>query len=272
VTVQTRHGLLTIDTADRYIARSLYCKGEFELDLMLRTAAHLRSIGAIPAKGTGTLLDLGANMGVTSVGMLTHDEFDRAIAIEPAPRNFELLQRNVRQNGLDRRVVCLPLAVSDRSGTVSFELSDTNFGDHRVRLEGGTKHEELDRESDRRVISVPSRPIDEMLAALPREFTDPLALVWMDVQGFEGFAIRGGASLFADAPPVMTEVWPYGIRRSGMAIAEFVALVQSHWSRFWRLRGPRGDRHFASHPISAFSTVVDELGLGGAYDNILLTR
>jgi FkbM family methyltransferase len=273
VTVPTRHGLLSLDTSDRYIARTLYRKREYELGLMLQTVAHLRAIGMVPAKGAGTFLDVGANLGVTCLGMLTHGEFERAIAIEPAPRNFDLLRRNVHQNGFDARVICVQVAVSDRPGTLSFELSDTNLGDHRVRVGAGADpHPDRYRESQRSVISVRSETIDATLASLPVEYTDDLALVWMDVQGFEGFAIRGGGRLFGAGRPTVIEVWPYGLRRTGMAMGEFVDLVRAHWSRFWMLRGPKRNRHFVPYPVSVFETVFDELGFDGEYENVILTR
>ncbi len=56
---------------------------------------YLRDKNLIPGKGEGVLLDIGANIGIISIGMLTQGEMDRAIAIEPDPFNVELLRRNI---------------------------------------------------------------------------------------------------------------------------------------------------------------------------------
>lgn len=273
VTVATRHGRLTVDTHDRYIAKSLYCKREYELDLMLSTTAHLRAKGLIPEKGRGTVLDIGANMGVSSVGLLHNGEFERAVAIEPDPRNFNLLKKNMHQNGFDDRGLCLQYAVSDKPGKLEFELSDTNFGDHRVRHAGSRAASgELYQESARKVIEVEARTLDEIVATLPAAFRDTLSLVWMDVQGFEGYVFRGGPKTFGSHIPVATEIWPYGILRTGMSRADFCKIIQSTWTHYWMPRGQRKKKHFVQYPIEIFDTVFDELGLEGAYENVLLTH
>lgn len=262
---------MTVDTRDRFIAKSLFCRGEYELDLMLATTAHLRAIGLLGPRGTGTMLDIGANMGVTSVGMLHNQEFARAVAIEPDPHNFALLQKNAGQNGLHDRIICIQCAASDRPGQLQFELSNTNFGDHRVRGTGPAGSNEIYQESGRRVIHVEARPLDDMIAALPPEFRDSLALLWMDVQGFEGSVFRGASQLLKSPIPIATEVWPYGIARAGMSKADFCELIQASRPYYWMLRGPRGRQHFVKYPTSIFETVFDEVGDSGGYDNVLLT-
>jgi hypothetical protein len=97
-------------------------------------------------------------------------------------------------------------------------------------------------------------------------------MVWMDVQGFESFVIRGGAALFRTDIPLATEIWPYGIARAGVTRADFCELVKSTWPYYWMLRGERRRRHFVRYPTSVFETVFDELGDDGAYDNVLLTH
>ncbi|MFM7070895.1 MAG: FkbM family methyltransferase [Planctomycetota bacterium] len=134
ITVDTRQGKLTVSTADQIIGKSLFLHGGFEDAYVAATLSFLRAEGMLPAKGTGTVVDIGANLGVISIGMMRDAEFARAIAIEPDPYNFSLLQRNTRQNGLTPATfACLRRAVSDRAGEVPFELSKDNFGDHRVR-------------------------------------------------------------------------------------------------------------------------------------------
>jgi FkbM family methyltransferase len=273
VTIPTKQGLLTVDCADRYIAKSLYCRREYEQDLMQLVTTHLRATGLIPQKGKGTFLDVGANMGVTCVGMLHGGEFERAVAVEPDPRNVELLRRNMQQNGFEARSVCVHCAVSDRAGAIQLELSDTNFGDHRVRAAGSAdSNGERFGESRRRVIEVETKRLDDLMASLPREFSESLALIWMDVQGFEGHVIAGGPKIFTSGIPLATEIWPYGILRSGMTKDRFCDIVRATWSHYWMARGAKRSKHFVRYPIACFDTVFDELGFEGAYDNVILTR
>lgn len=271
-TFRTRHGILTVDTSDRTIARSLYCNRAYELDWMLEVASHLRSTGHLPAKGRGTVVDLGANMGVTSVGWLHVGEFERAIAVEPDPRNFALLERNLAQNGFASRAVCLQCAVGDRDGVLAFERSDTNFGDHRVRLGAPGAAAERFGESSREVIEVQCRTLDGLLSSLPVEFTKELALVWMDVQGFEAHVLRGGPRTFGTGVALATEVWPYGLQRAGTTPEEFCGLVRGYYPHYWIARGPKRAPRFVRYPTEMFHTVFDEVGFEGAYENVLFTR
>jgi len=267
ITISSRQGTFTIVTdADDPISRSLYFSGHFELDLIGQTLTCLRELGLCPPAGQGTVVDVGANIGVISVGMLNAGEFARAIAIEPEPRNFSLLERNVRQNRLGERVVCLPIAVSDRQGTVEFELSADNFGDHRVR----TTVREISAadafdETARQVISVPARRLDDALADLPSEETRDVALIWMDVQGHEGQVLRGSPRLLSRGVPVVAEFWPYGLARSGTSRGEFLDLTRQVFTSFWALRQGR----FVRHPIGALDRLFDELLGPNDFENLI---
>jgi hypothetical protein len=136
LTVSTKQGRFTINLGkEDYIGRDLYANGEYELEVVSATMDFLRSIGKCPPKGEGTVVDIGANIGVISIGLLHTGECHRAIAIEPEPRNVALIERNVRQNGLQSKYITLPFAASNQRGELVFELSDDNFGDHRVRTD-----------------------------------------------------------------------------------------------------------------------------------------
>jgi hypothetical protein len=132
VTLSTYQGRLTIYTRDQYIGRDLFVLREFEWGLSQEVVRWLESVRGW-RRGTGTFVDIGANMGVISVGMLHGGFFERAIAIEPEPGNFRLLTTNVRQNGLLDRVKCLQFAASDHSGDLKIALDGKNFGEHHVR-------------------------------------------------------------------------------------------------------------------------------------------
>jgi len=268
ITISSRQGKFTIATdADDPISRSLYFYGQFELDLVDQTLACLRDLGLCPSAGRGTVIDVGANIGVISIGMLHKREFARAIAIEPDPRNFSLLERNVRQNGFAESMLCLPMAVSDRKGTVEFELSADNFGDHRVRTTpAGLSAVDAFGEAARRVISVPARSLDDLLEDLSGEWTRDVALVWMDVQGHEGNVLRGARRLLSQGAPVVAEFWPYGLARSGMSRDEFLDLTREVFTSFWALRQGR----FVEHPIGALDGLFDELPGPNDFENLIL--
>jgi FkbM family methyltransferase len=266
ITIASRQGIFTIATdAEDPISRSLYFDGHFELDHIGQTLTCLRELGLCPSAGQGTVVDVGANIGVISIGMLHTGQFARAIAIEPEPRNFSLLERNVRQNKLDKRMVCLPVAVSDHQGTVEFELSADNYGDHRVRTIVSGAAADAFGETARRVISVPARRLDDLLAELPSDRTQDIALVWMDVQGHEGNVLRGARQLLSRRVPVVAEFWPYGLARSGTSRDDFRDLARQVFTSFWALRQGR----YVRHPIDALDRLFDELPGPHDFENLI---
>ncbi len=207
-------------------------------------------------------MDIGANNGVISIGALHTGELARAVAIEPDPFNFSMLRRNVDQNGLSSRVICLPVAASDQKGELVFELSPTNFGDHRVRKNTKESLAAPERwgELTRRVITVPADRLDGLLADLPEAFVETIAVIWVDVQGHEGYVFRGAKNILARGIPVVSEIWPYGIARSGLGPEQFCAMAESFWSSYCVFR----DGHIEQHDIRTFQ--VFYAGLGGRID------
>ena len=82
------------------------------MDLISNVIKFLRINNKCPVKGEGAILDIVANNGVISIGMLYTGEMSKAISIEPESQNFCLLQRNTKLNGLNDRISCLPFAAS----------------------------------------------------------------------------------------------------------------------------------------------------------------
>lgn len=274
-TVTTGQGRLTFATADNVIGKKLYIHREFESAWVDKALGFLRQTGRLPMRGSGTVLDIGANMGVISIGMLHTGEFEKAVAIEPDPNNYQFLQRNARQNDLgDDRYVCVPRALSDHEGETEFELSPDNYGDHRVRAVtataySGSRRRDRYDESRRRTIRVPMETLDQLITRLPEQVSRDIALVWIDTQGHEGRVFAGGQTLFSKNIPVVSEVWPYGIQRSGMSLPEFCRIAASYWSSYWVLTQPRT---LANRPISTLNRYLDELGDEGRGDNVIFTQ
>lgn len=271
--VSTLQGRFTVHTWDDYISKALYLSGQFELGMLTDALSFLRSRGLCPPRGSGTIVDVGANIGVIAIAALHTGEMARAIAIEPDPRNFALLERNVGHNDLHERMACLRVAVSDRPGEVPFEFCDWNPGDHRVRVSGPTGAADAaaagDRygESRRPVTAVPALPLDDLIAAQDPRFTAEITLIWIDVQGHEGHAFRGAERTLARGVPVMSELWPYGLRRAGFEAADFRSIARRHWRSFW-VRRPEG---YVAAPIDTIESLFEELGWEGNFTNVLFT-
>jgi FkbM family methyltransferase len=174
-----------------------------------------KKLGRPTVKGA-TCVEVGANIGTTTLPLVLRHGAQLCLALEPASTNLPLLRANLAANGVGPdRVRVLPVAASDRPGTVEFELSFTNSGDHRVRRhERRTANEpELYSESRRPVITVPAARVDDILDEQKVALGD-VGLVWIDTQGHEGHVLAGGPRLIASTAPIIMEYWPYGLRRA----------------------------------------------------------
>lgn len=234
LTVDSRNGRLTFDSRDSTIGRTLFVDRNWEYDLIFRTTTSLRRHGLLDPSRT-TLVDAGANIGSTTVAFLRDRVFRHAVAVEPDVLNYRLLERNVRQNGLQRRVLCLPIALGTASGNATLELSPDNFGDHRVRVAVAPGDY---GESDRDTRAVSMARLDDLLDRDDEFGLAAIGLLWIDVQGFEGHVLEGASRVLADRTPVELEFWPYGLARAGTSKDGFLGLLKASFSSVIDLRDP----------------------------------
>jgi len=231
---QALTGPIFVYADDTVIGSSIRDTGQFGEHLIDEVLSQLRERFGFNAD---TFIDIGANIGTHTIHALLDGRFKRAIAIEPEPRNFSLLQANVAIRGLNGRVRLLACALSDHVGEVEFELCPSNFGDHRVRVPVNGDLPDLG-ESDRAIVRVQTETADRVLGgAAPPWFQ---TLVWIDTQGHEAQILKGGqATLVANAGAVVMEFWPYGLERAGAksdyfeflrGSVEIFDLGRPHWS------------------------------------------
>lgn len=175
------------------ISRELFLRGHFELDLITEAMELLRKLSGRP-KGKGTVIDIGANNGVISIGMLFTGQLDRAVALEPEPTNYARLCENVALNRMDDSILRLNLALSDRKTSLTFELSESNYGDHRVRAasaSSGTR--EIFNEGKRPIITVPADTFDSLITELPWQVHERDRGCVDRCAGIRGLRVRGRA-------------------------------------------------------------------------------
>jgi FkbM family methyltransferase len=70
---------------------------------------------------SGALLDLGANIGLTTLWMATHYKFTHIVAVEPSHENAMLVQKNLMENGISGELI--EAAVGPEDGTTHFRAS-----------------------------------------------------------------------------------------------------------------------------------------------------
>ena len=189
------HGLsVLVSTSDQTIARSVYTAGDWD-PLLVGTVFRAMDDADEPYRGR-TFLEIGANFGVYALPAVATFGFGRAVAYEPDPNSFALLEDNIERNALADRVTAHNAALSEATGELTLQLGTMNAGDNRI----------VDPASagSRGTVSVPARVFDEEVAAgrIPLE---ELGLVWLDVQGHELEVLRGARSLLESDVPLVLE-------------------------------------------------------------------
>jgi FkbM family methyltransferase len=194
-----------VETSDFAVGRDTFRYGTYELSTMRVALDLIRRRAGVTLAGRH-FVDIGANIGTTTVPACRLFGASQAIAAEPASRAVRQLKINVIANDLDASVQVIQAAVSDKAGRLLLEVSDTNHGDNRVRV-GPAQAGEWNEDA-RRTEEVDVLTLDDIATRV----SDP-AIVWVDTQGHEGHVLAGGGSM-AQIPTVI-EYWPYALRRAG---------------------------------------------------------
>ena len=164
-------------------------------------------------EGRGSFLDIGANIGLVSIPLAKRRGV-RCLAFEPEPRNFHWLERNIARHGVASLFTTFNLALHSEATRLGFELSASNFGDHRVR---GAAPPEGEQERTR--IEVPAARLDDLVQL--EEFPRPI-VAKLDTQGAELRVLRGAERSLPHIDLMICEYWPYGLRRMGDSAAELI--------------------------------------------------
>jgi FkbM family methyltransferase len=209
----------------------------------------------------GIMLDLGGNIGLTSIPRVILGDVVAAYCAEPDPLNYACLVGNVVDNGLQGMVMPDWLAVGDRDGTVVLSRGRA-AGSHHV-LAGdapadGVRVGPIDpplRDGER--VEVPCLTVDSWIARL-RIDPDAITFVKVDVQGFELRVLRGASVLLAKRHVAwQLEMAPRTLEEAGTSVGDVCAALQQHFTHFIDLnRAIDGARH---RPIAALTGALDYL-------------
>lgn len=136
---------------------------------------------------SGTLLDLGANIGLTSVWLARRYSFDRVIAVEPDLNNASLVRRNLELNGINGEV--LEAAIGPREGVARFESNQSS---------------NLGKLSEK---GVPVT-MTTVAAILEKSACSRFGLVKIDIEGGEQDLFDGPTDWLASADAIIAEFHP----------------------------------------------------------------
>lgn len=124
-------------------------------------------------------IDVGANIGLSTLAFAGTAPNGRVLAFEASPRAFKFLEQNVRDNGF-ANVECIQCALSNREGTLRF-YEDPEFL-------AGSRIQDVASDPHRPSLEVASRTLDSELSKRDLQRLDILKV---DVEGYEQEVLEG---------------------------------------------------------------------------------
>lgn len=241
-------------TKDKAIARKVHAFGHFDFD-------KFELAMSLCGRKFENLIDVGANMGTICIPAIKRGFVGKAFAIEPEPLNFRHLMANIYLNDLAEKIKVFNCAVgAEDNQFLEFELSESNMGDHRVKVSSASGDW---NESDRKTIMVPSDSLNKILADLHEDDLKS-TLVWIDTQGYEGIALKGASVILEKKCPLVVEFWPYGLKRAN-CYASFKEALVKNYTVFYDLRLKQPPAYSVSE--QAIDILYDELGEANGNSN-----
>jgi FkbM family methyltransferase len=205
VGVVTPYGHFVMDSCDQGVSESLFAfRGNDDCPVLHEAVATAERHGKLQDRSLRAFVDVGANIGTTTVPALKSLGFGSAVAFEPSPQNLRLLRANIALNDLADEVRVVPTAVGAEVSRMTLWLGEANHGDHRL-----WHRDNLGLQAMSGSVDVDVQPLDQLLADIP----DP-GMVWIDTQGYEGFVLAGAPATLRKGIPIVTEFWPDGMKAS----------------------------------------------------------
>lgn len=166
-------------------------------------------------------LDVGACHGLFALAFAQGRPETEAVAVDPSPLAWEVLEANVRKNP-GARVTPVRAALGEAPGTLAMRYS--------------WHHLEADPEAagSPGTVEVPLRTVDALCAELGFHPD----VVKVDVEGYELAVLRGALrTLREDRPVLFLELHPQRLRELGRSAGEVAALLEDLGYRVFDLRG-----------------------------------
>ena len=161
------------------------------------------------------VVDIGANLGWHALHAARHRNVEAVVAFEPDLFNAWLLERNLAQNRIDNVIVdCRAVGAAPGVARL-YRYKSSNAGRHSFAADHGYGSRQ-----------VPITDLDGALAALG--FGDrPIAVIKIDVEGYEPAVIAGARQALDRTDAVILEYSPDLSRAGGLSADDMLVRLQS---------------------------------------------
>lgn len=196
-------------------------------------------------KAGDTFIDVGANIGcVTAAGSLTVGENGVVFSVEPHPQTYKYLQKTVSMNQC-KNVKTFNIALGAETGVV-------NFSDER-------------RKDDSNCVSTTAEtgirvPCTTLSSLVEEHAVSRIALLKVDVEGFEMQVLRGADAILDRVDCIYIEVLEHTLRKFDASTSDVLALLKSHGFKCYYFKDDR----------SNVVAVTDQVQLGSLQNELEL--
>lgn len=190
-----------------------------EVDLFFKLAETW--YGIKPETG-GYFLDVGANIGTTSLYAKKRNPLLKIIGFEPMAENIKTFKINCLLNEITDDIELVEKALSDQGGCAELMLSKNNHGDNRV-IRNFNKLDDFGK-TQIQTISL------DLFLKNRTELENIIQYIWMDVQGHEAFVLKGAEKLIQKRRiPLFMEFWPIELHRN-----QSFSLLTEYLGKYYR--------------------------------------
>ena len=185
---------LALRANDDAFVRHAAMGGDFQRQTFDRALALIAEHRRLPGD---VFLDIGANVGSHTIFAARSGKFHRIVSFEPDPRNVEIAKMNVSLNDLTDMVDVIPIACGDTNALMPLSINKNSSTISSLVRTSIASYE----------VTVRVRPLDDVLSELAIS-PAAVAMVYIDVEGFEPAVVRGAKSIIEASVPMVVEFNP----------------------------------------------------------------
>lgn len=164
-------------------------------------------------------IDVGANIGYhTVIAANMVGKTGKVICAEPDPEIYGLLEKNIKANRFEERVVRLNAAISDRNADLDYYINDDNRSDGRMFVSN---------KSTRAPIKVKTVSLSKFLFNNHPDLIPKIKCIKIDVQGYEPIILADIIDVLRkNSIYLIVELAPVMLREGGYSWQEMVGALR----------------------------------------------
>lgn len=176
--------------------------------------AHIYLTLLTKIREANIILDIGANIGSTSLFYASLNSKARILAFEPYPDTVKKLVDNIQRNEF-KNIRVYGIGLGEKSSKqIIAEYDEHNSGMNRIVVTTSAPHALVQ--------------IDTLDSRMKELNIDKIDFIKIDVEGYEYFVLEGGKQIITQSKPTMLiEVDDNYLRANGKSAKELILLLQS---------------------------------------------